>query len=211
MRPLCLLPAPAPVPESLHWHHQPDPKTQIHELVRRMAASKWPQHRRPGNGATGNTEGMYSIKNIRCNDEEEELLRTRTEDSALLSDPIKMIHWRFQKGPFSRKDNCNSRFSMIFLNRFWRILENSGFYSILESSGELFVLEWKLNTSRALHFLKQKTFRVLESSTKYNGGFFSGELQRELYSPCFGEFHSLKHMNLQFPENFSLDISVFTF
>lgn len=62
MRPLRLLPAPAPVPESLHRHHQPDPKAQIDELVGRMAARERPEHRGSGHGATRNHEGMYSLK-----------------------------------------------------------------------------------------------------------------------------------------------------
>lgn len=63
MRPLRLLPAAAPVPESLHRYHQPDPKAQISERVRRMAPRERTQHRRSGRGDTRSHEGMYSIKN----------------------------------------------------------------------------------------------------------------------------------------------------
>lgn len=88
-------------------------------------------------------------------------------------------------------DNCNSRVSRIFRTPPPQILENfeefrvsTTFWRVLE---RLAFLERKLDTSREKHFRKQKICRVLESSTYYSGGFFSGEFQRELFSPRFGE------------------------
>lgn len=50
-------------------------------------------------------------------------------------------------------------------------METSGFYDT-ERFGESCVLEWKINTSRALHFLNQTwsgTFHVLQWSFLFRG------------------------------------------